>query len=105
MNKFYYLDCCRYDVYNYEIVTDMSYKELTNFLCKKARQYCEENDINATEYMCGDGEYIDTEFDVQINKVRYYFALHTFLEHGYRNRLRKKPFEYKKMTVMMEDTI
>lgn len=105
MNTFFYLDCCRYSVFNYEIKTDMSYNELLAFLSKKALQYCEDNDIDKDEYLNGEGDYCDMEFEVKINNKKYLFTLHTFLDIGYKRCLSTKPFQNKKMSIKFEDII
>jgi hypothetical protein len=107
MNKFYYIDL-KDDVNDslvfFEIETDLSRKELVSFLQRKAKEYCQKNNIAIEDY---DDNYIDYDlFEVQINKIHYCFRIATFLGNIYDKHLFSNLKSiFTKIKLLKEETI
>jgi hypothetical protein len=103
MNNFYYLDHSAFEVFNYEIETDMTHEQLCQFINKKALEYCQEHDIDPEMYMNGEIEE-EIILEIKIKKRIYHFNLYSALHH-IKDVLKTNKFTPKKITVLLEELI
>jgi hypothetical protein len=103
MNKFYYLDHSKLDIFNYEIETDMTYEQLCKFINKKALEFCEESDIDQEMYLNGEIE-DEIVLEIEIKNKIYYFNFYSALQ-DISDVLKINQFKPKKIKVSLEQLI
>lgn len=103
MNKFYYLDHSLLDIFNYEIETDMTYKQICEFIKNKALEFCEKNEIGPEDYVNGEIEE-NIVLEIEIKRKKYNFNLYSAL-HNISMVLKDKPLKPKKISILFEELI
>jgi hypothetical protein len=103
MNRFYYLDQSAFEVFFYEIETDMTYEQLCQYINKKALEHCKKLHVDPEMYMNGEVEE-EIVLEIKIKNKIFNFNLYSALHH-IKDVLKTNKFSPKRITVLLEELI